>query len=113
MKTSKLYIKDKSFTSLVCETDKEKEQGLMFVPAPTPIMCFPYTKSNLSFWMKNTPAPLDIIFCCDGKIKTIKQGKPYSTTLIHGGEADLVIEMPSGYHTTYGFEPGDFVKLDY
>jgi uncharacterized membrane protein (UPF0127 family) len=112
LKTSKLLIKDKSFTVLVAETDKEKEMGLMFVPAPPPIMCFPYSKRNLSFWMKNTPCPLDIIFCCDGKITNIKQGEPYSTALINGGEADLVIETPKGYCSNYGFKPGDSVKLD-
>jgi len=111
MITSKLKIKDKVFTSLVAQTDKEKEMGLMFMPEPTPIMCFPYKKRDLSFWMKNTPARLDIIFCCDGKIKSIKYGEPYSTNLIHGGESDLVIEMPFGSCSKFNFKVGDIVVL--
>jgi len=112
MKTCKLKINNKSFTTLVCETDKEKENGLMHIQPPPPIMCFPYEKRNLSFWMKNTPSPLDIIFCLENKISKIKQGEPYRTDLIHGGISDLVIEMPQGSCDKYGFKVGDSVILE-
>lgn len=111
MKKSELIVNDNKFSVLVAETEKEKQIGLMYIPPPAPIMVFPYTKSNLSFWMKNTPSPLDIVFCLNGEIKSIKSGIPFSTELIHGGESDLVIEFPKGYCIKYNIKVGDNVEL--
>ena len=47
--------------------------------------------------MKNTPSPLDIVFCCEGKIVEIHKGEPYSTSAIGPNKSsDLVIEFPYG-----------------
>lgn len=112
MKTSSITIENNKFSCYVAETDKEKQMGLMYVKPPAPIMIFKYNSpEDTKFWMKNTPAPLEILFCLDNKISKIKVGTPYSTELIHGGYSDLVIEVPQGYVSKYGIKINDSVKL--
>lgn len=57
------------FETLVARTPLEHLRGLMFKEWPPPIMSFPYSDAGIKkFWMKNTPSPLDIIFCYAGEI---------------------------------------------
>lgn len=112
MKTISLTINNNKFSCLVAETNKEKEIGLMYVQPPPPIMIFPYKYAQENnFWMKNTPSPLDIIFCLNNKITKIKNGEPYSLELIKGGISDLIIEMPSGFVSKYNIKIGDSITL--
>lgn len=93
----------------VAISEQEYIQGLMNQINPYP-MAFPYTKSQvISFWMKDTPAPLDIIFCNQGKITKIAQGKPYSENRIIGF-GDLVVELPSNQ---YSLQISEVVNLSY
>lgn len=112
MKTSIIKIGQNKFDCLIAENDEEKSTGLMYISPPPPIMLFPYKRAeNCNFWMKNTPSPLDILFCSDNIIHTIKEGKPYSTEIIKGGQSDLVIELPKGYVKIYNINVGDKVEL--
>ena len=85
----------------------------MFEPWPPPIMSFVYSSPRpVSFWMKNTPSPLDIVFCCDGKIQKICKGEPFSTAALHSGvDTDLVVELPYGTMSKLGITPGISIKL--
>lgn len=110
-----IIIGNNKFQTLVAVTSKEHEIGLMFKPWPPPIMSFPYdTASVKKFWMKNTPSPLDIIFCRCGFIIDIQEGKPYDRTLIGpNSPVDLVIEVPYGMAQNYGMRIGDSVQIKY
>ena len=63
------------------------------------------------FWMKNTPSPLDIIFCRNGKVSEICYGEPNSTTVIGSRISDLVIELPFGTADSLGIKVGQAVGL--
>jgi uncharacterized membrane protein (UPF0127 family) len=76
-------------------------------------MSFPFSDSQIrKFWMKNTPSPLDILFCRSGKIIALEKGKPFSEK--HFGpneESDLVIELPLGFAKKMGIKKGQEIKL--
>ena len=114
MKPIKININNKDFQCLLAESQQEQETGLMYIKPPVPNMAFSYSSPTQTiFWMKNTPAPLDIIFCCKNKIIDIKQGKPYSTDLIKpSGNCDLVIEFNRGSVSLFGFKIGDDVFIN-
>lgn len=69
-----------------------------------PVMC--------SFWMKDTPLPLDMLFVrADGRISTIAANAvPESTTQITSAEpVRAVIEIGGGRAHALGIRPGDVV----
>lgn len=98
MESGYIYISDNIFPSLFAISSEEQQKGLMFEPFPPPVMSFIYNKPKVNkFWMKNTPSPLDIIFCRNGEIHQICKGEPFSTTTIGDDSlSDLVIELPYG-----------------
>lgn len=106
-------IGDNRFPTLIACTAEEHQRGLMFRPAPTPIMSFPYLIPSVNkFWMKNCCAPLDIVFCKGGQIVSVHAGKPYSTTAVGPEVAtDLVIELPYGTMEQLRLGVGAPIKL--
>ena len=98
MEKGYIFIEENVFPTLLAISYDEQAKGLMFEKFPPPIMSFIYTEPQVNkFWMKNTPSPLDIVFCCNGEIKQICVGKPYSTSTIGADDpSDLVIELPFG-----------------
>lgn len=112
MKNGLVKTKNKEFSVLLAITAEEQERGLMHQKWPPPSMAFIYAKPKFSaFWMKNTPSPLDIVFCLNGKITKICKGEPYSTSLIDGGLSDLVIEFPYGTCQDHGIVVGSEINL--
>ena len=60
-----IQVEDKQYDVKVATTDQEKKKGLQGVESlkETEGMLFIYdTPENVSFWMKDTSIPLDIIF---------------------------------------------------
>ena len=82
----KLTIKvaDKTYIVSVARTEEEKEKGLMGVETlpENEGMLFDYTddpQTEISFWMKDTLIPLDIVFINNqGMVTAIAQGEPLS-----------------------------------
>lgn len=113
MKNDFIEINGQRFITRVAIEDNDFKTGLMFEPWPPPIMSFPFEKSGIyKFYMKNTPSPLDIIFCYGGKIVDIIKGEPFSlTNLGPDSLIDLVVETPNGIAEKYGFSPGQKIKL--
>lgn len=109
----RVIIGEQDFPTLVARTAEEHERGLMFRKWPPPVMCFPYKEAAYrKFWMKNTPSPLDIIFCRAGKIVSIHKGEPHSTTMVGPNEpTDFVVEFPFGTAEDYGFKPGQEIIM--
>jgi uncharacterized membrane protein (UPF0127 family) len=67
-----------------------------------------------SFWMKNTPLPLDIIYIDDeGKVVSVAgRTTPYSTAAIPShGPAKYVLEVNAGFAEQHGVRPGSRIEL--
>lgn len=106
-----ISIKGQIFPAIVAVTEAEQCKGLMYQKWPPPIMVFPYRRaSQRRFWMKNTIAPLDIVFCRGSRVVGIFKGEPFSTKLVGPDEAaDLVVELPAGTAASLGLSVGDYV----
>lgn len=100
----------------IAQSDAEQAKGLMFRTqlAPDEGMIFPRNPPDIaSFWMKNTPLPLDIIFVGeDGRILNIAANTvPYSLDPVGAeGLTSLVLEIPGGRAAQLGIEAGDLVE---
>lgn len=107
-----LRLKNQVIPTVLAVTAEEQARGLMYQENP-PVMSFIYGAPAINrFWMKSTPAPLDIVFCLKGRIINICSGEPYSTKLIGKDEfSDLVVEMPLGTCQKMGVQIGDEIAL--
>ncbi len=105
------------------KTSEEQARGLMFrtnIPADGGMLFYPYPGDGgppreASFWMKDTPSPLDIIFIrADGTIARIAENTtPFSEAPIGSGEpVAAVLELRGGRSTELGIAEGDAVTWD-
>jgi uncharacterized membrane protein (UPF0127 family) len=106
---------DHAFVLEMAESAEEQERGLMFRHslAPNEGMLFPYSPPQpVSFWMRNTLIPLDMIFVRpDGKIGRISTARPLDETLVPSGEPiTMVIEIRGGRAAELGIREGDSVS---
>jgi uncharacterized membrane protein (UPF0127 family) len=104
------------FTVEVADTDATRETGLMFRKslAPDKGMLFDFgTPQSVTFWMKNTLIPLDMVFIAkDGHVVSIaRNAVPMSEALIpSGGPIVGVLELRGGRAAEIGVKPGDVVR---
>jgi uncharacterized membrane protein (UPF0127 family) len=103
------------FTVQIAATEQEQEQGLMFYRslAPDQGMIFPYDPpADVSFWMKNTLIPLDMVFIrADGTIARIATAKPLDLSPVPAGEpVAAVLEIAGGRAAQLGIREGDKVE---
>lgn len=111
-----LEIKNTNFDLEVATTFSQRAQGLMNRTSLCPNcgMIFVFEgESQLSFWMKNTLIPLDIIFLdSSGTIINIEQGTPLSLANISSTvPSKYVIELNSGTAKSLDLKPGDTIQL--
>jgi len=105
-----------AFRVEVARSEEEQARGLMFrtVLGPDEGMIFPRQPADVaSFWMKNTPLPLDIIFIgTDHRILNIAANTtPYSLTPVSAaGLTAAVLEIPGGRAAQLGIIPGAAVS---
>ena len=113
MENGYVFIGESIFPTLLAISEMEQSRGLMWQEWPPPVMSFIYgAPRQNTFWMKNTPSPLDIVFTCKGKVTQICKGEPYSTNAIGGWEAsDLIVELPYGTAKSSGIKVGQSVGL--
>ena len=82
-----------------------------------PGMLFVFNISEpLSFWMRNTIIPLDIIYADSVKqiVKIISNAKPFSEDqLLSEKPAMYVVEMNAGFARKHGLREGDFIDFSY
>ena len=101
-----------TFRVEVAKSDAEQAKGLMFRTelGPDEGMIFPREPIDIpSFWMKNTPLPLDIIFIgTDRRVLNIAANTtPYSLTPVGAvGMSSAVLEIPGGRAAQLGIAPG-------
>jgi len=109
------------FNVEVARTAAEQERGLMFrtnLPSDGGMIFTPYPAEGngpreASFWMKNTPTSLDIIFIRpDGTIASIAENTvPFSEEPVRSGEpVSAVLEINGGKAAELGIAPGDKVS---
>lgn len=110
-----ITIKQAKIGLEVAQTPEQQAIGLMFrtTLAADRGMLFPVSPPRyVSFWMKNTLIPLDMIFVREGKIGKIRENVPpcttercpsYSSNVI----TDQVIELPAGRAKALGLKIGD------
>lgn len=105
------------FKAELAATPEAQTRGLMFRTklADDEAMIFPSDMPRThSFWMRNTPISLDIIFIgTDGRITNIAaRAEPYSLdSLASAGLATAVLEIRGGLSEELGIEPGDAVEF--
>ncbi|WP_460207933.1 DUF192 domain-containing protein [Scytonema sp. NUACC21] len=105
----------------VAKTPQQQAMGLMYRPALPDDrgMLFQFPSAfQASFWMKNVPVPLDMVFIRDGIVKYIAASVPPCTTNpcpTYGPETAVnqVIELRSGRASELGLKVGDRVKIEF
>lgn len=101
-----------SFSIEVVRTPPERARGLMFRPslARDAGMLFVFDPPQpVSFWMKNTMIPLDMVFIDDtGRVVNVEANAvPYTRTPRRSeGPVRAVLEVNGGLAETLGIEPG-------
>lgn len=101
----------------VARSEEEQSRGLMYRRAlgKNEGMLFVYEDDRvLTFWMKNTFVPLDILYLkADHTVATIKQMNP-QTTRTHSSEVAVryALEVNQGWAKKNGVEPGAEVAFE-
>lgn len=99
-------------------TNAEMQRGLMGRRdlGPDQGMIFVYARpQKLSFWMRNTPTPLDIgYFTADGVLREIYAMHPFDETSVPSVRDDLqfAVEMNQGWYQARGVRPGAQLDMD-
>ena len=104
------------FSVEIADDPDERSQGLMFRESmPTAagmLFVFPEPK-HATFWMKNTPLPLDIIFVGpSGRVTHVHENAvPFDETAIDGGPGvAFVLEINGGLAGPLGITPGAVLR---
>ncbi|HEX7227558.1 MAG TPA: DUF192 domain-containing protein [Candidatus Binatia bacterium] len=107
-----------SFQVEIAATPEKREVGLMYrreLPLNYGMLfIFPGERIN-SFWMKNTPIPLDMIFISGERkiVGIVHETAPFS---LEGRSVSVpsqfVLEINGGLSRRYGFKAGDVVRFD-
>ena len=104
-----------SFAVEIVDTPETRAQGLMYREelAPDAGMLFDFKESRtVSFWMRNTLIPLDMIFITEaGVVANVHaQARPHDPTSIPSdGPVMFVLEIPGGRAAELGIAAGDRV----
>ncbi len=100
----------------IADDEAERQQGLMYRPplADDRGMLFQFeAAAEQSFWMKNTPSSLDIVYvAADGRIVSISShATPFSETPLPSyGPAKGVLEVRAGRMSEIGAKAGDRIE---
>lgn len=100
----------------VVDTPEDRSQGLMFVESMPRMsgMFFVYENAQtVSFWMKNTLIPLDMIFAgADGVVRRVHANAiPQDETAIPGGtQIQYVLEINGGVAAQLGINEGSEMR---
>jgi len=102
----------------VADTPGKREMGLMYRTELADdrgmIFLFP-SESQQSFWMKNTPRSLDMIFIGSDRkvVGIVEEAMPFSLDPRSvDGKSQFVFEINGGLSKRHGFKPGDSVQFD-
>lgn len=112
------YQTKSSIDIAIAKTEQERNLGLMDVNVldNNHGMVFLFENPQpLTFWMANTPLPLDIMFVDQDSviIRIHKNTQPYSNSQYgsEGKNAMYVVETNAGYATTHDIKEGDRIRF--
>lgn len=101
----------------IAVTGPEMQQGLMgrrdLLEGQGMLFVYPRA-TQLSFWMRNTPTPLDIgFFSSDGVLREIYPLHPFDERPVRSQRTDLTyaLELLQGSYARLGLKPGDRLDL--
>ena len=107
-----------TFTVEIADTPSKREMGLQYrrelAADRGMIFLFP-AESVQSFWMKNTPLPLDMIFINRARkiVGIVEQTAPFSLEPRSvGAPSQFVLEINGGLSKRHGIKAGDTVRFD-
>lgn len=107
----KIEIKGNKYNVDVAYTEEEKEKGLQnitYLPDNEGMLFIYDEPEEISFWMKDTEIPLDIIFIGDDyEVLKVSKGEPNSEELHTCGNTKYVLEL----NINSGIEVGDELEL--
>lgn len=118
LESIEMQIGSKMFNLEIANDDETRQRGLMrrdSMPANHG-MIFVFPKEEvLSFWMKNTRIPLDIIYVAgDGEVVSIKNLKPYDVTSVSSEHpAKYAVELNAGAADAAGVRVGDLLTIPF
>jgi uncharacterized protein len=101
----------------IADTAAARELGLMYRQhlAEDAGMLFVFKQpQQLTFWMKNTEIPLDMIFAdADGNVVgIIADAEPFSERQLSvDGNSQYVLEVNGGFAQRHGIKPGDRLQF--
>ncbi len=102
----------------VARTSEQHAKGLMFrqhLDENSGMLFIFQNPSKLTFWMKNTYLPLDIVFTdADRVINTIyEHTNPLDTSILYKSSenSQYAIELPSGFVDKYDLKIGDSFRF--
>ena len=101
----------------IADTAEARELGLMYRQhlGQDAGMLFVFKQpQQLTFWMKNTEIPLDMIFAdADGTVVgIIADAEPFSERQLSvGGDSQYVLEVNGGFAQRHGIKPGDRLQF--
>ena len=105
-----------AFSVELASNDAQREKGLMYrryMPADRGMLFDFKREAPVTFWMKNTYIPLDMIFISRaGKVTDVAaNAEPLSERLIpSGGPCYAVLEVNAGVAASIGLKAGDTVR---
>ncbi len=112
-----LHVGDKEILAQLAVRTHEQRKGLMYREnlEDDSGMLFTYkTPQQVSFYMKNTPLPLDIgFFDGDGVLREIHRMMPYDTTstISNSAQIQFALEMNQGWYSRNNIYPGSQMDL--
>lgn len=118
--SARLVIDGQEILLEVAQTSDQQALGLMYRDylSPNQGMLFPFESPRFtSFWMKNVPISLDLIFLYQGKVQAMENSAPpclqepcpsYSPDVL----VDQVLELPGGRALELGIRKGDFLPIE-
>ncbi len=117
--TAKITIGNSVLNLEVARSPQEQAMGLMYRSALPDDrgMLFPMIPArSVTFWMKNVPVALDMVFLYQGKVKAIASSVPPCTTPecpVYGppGNIDHVLELRSGRALELGIKVDDAATI--
>lgn len=101
----------------IAKSDMEKSIGMMgrkVVPDGTGMLFIYENPMQMSFWMKDTPHPLDIAFIdAEGAITEIRNLQPFNEQPVRSSSKECVaaLEVPAGWFSKNNIQPGDYIRL--
>lgn len=107
-----ITINDKTYKVKEAKTNEEKAKGLQGVkhlPKDEGMLFYFDEPQEVSFYMKDTSVPLDIVFINeDYEVIAVKQGKPFDENRITVKDVYLVLEV----NQNSGIKIGDTLEFD-